>query len=667
MPDFEHNLEFLKPRTLTSAKRNSLWVHIGLKLAPQHHATGMIHALSKRVIALITATALVLGGGAAVAFAANDARPGDTLFPVDQAVENIMLTFTFGGVKEKLEMAISKERFGEVMALLSEEDANASVSGSGAIAMTTAKPAAKTAAPMAMTTFSATAAEDTAPATPPAPDQVIKSDSRVNKALAVALDRIETSKATIEKLGDQQNIDALNDMLAQLDAIASSHGYVITTVDAKAKTDGQKLNLAFNAKNNDSGSSVALKLTARSSSTLATTTDNWDRNDSKDHGKDDDHRDTNNGSSNGNKYGWNNFFGFFGHKDNPYDNNRGNNDHDNRGDQNNGHNEKVTVCHSGHTVTVLHDAIQGYIKQGDTYGPCTSTATSTPDTTAPTFTSTTVATGQTTANITWNTNEKTTGTLIYSTSTSATSGDAKTVFANTLASTHTANISGLTQNTEYRYIIVAKDLAGNTSTSTEKVFSTKTENDTVAPTLSAITATPTLTGAIITWNTNESANGKVFYGTSTKDMLATHSGMSTGHSVTLSDLATSTTYTYVVVSQDLAGNTSTSTDRTFITLTPEDNTPPVISGVTTTGITSIFANVIWETNEPAKSTVRYGTVTPLDLTASTTQSVLASTLVSSHLVPLTGLTASTTYYYVVSSEDSHGNVATGTEHSFTTE
>lgn len=92
-----------------------------------------------------------------------------------------------------------------------------------------------------------------------------------------------------------------------------------------------------------------------------------------------------------------------------------------------------------------------------------------------------------------------------------------------------------------------------------------------------------------------------------------------------------------------------------------DTTPPVISAVASSGITAAAASVSWATNEAATSQVEYGTTTSYG--QSTT---LDSTLVTAHTVNLSGLAASTLYHYRVKSKDAAGNLATGTDFTFTT-
>jgi len=97
---------------------------------------------------------------------------------------------------------------------------------------------------------------------------------------------------------------------------------------------------------------------------------------------------------------------------------------------------------------------------------------------------------------------------------------------------------------------------------------------------------------------------------------------------------------------------------------PADVTAPIISNLESTATTT-SAEIVWDTDEEATSKAWYSTTTPLVVTNETLLEEDAS-LLQSHSLTLLGLTASTTYHYLVSSTDEAGNTATSTETSFTT-
>ena len=194
--------------------------------------------------------------------------------------------------------------------------------------------------------------------------------------------------------------------------------------------------------------------------------------------------------------------------------------------------------------------------------------------------------------------------------------------------------------------------------------------DTVVPTISNVAVgTITQTSATITWTTSEPTRSKTAYGTSTSYTVETGFGSTFASAFTqvLSGLTASTTYHFRIIAKDVAGNTASTGDMTFATASvppPADTTAPVISSISVGSIASTTANVTWTTNELATSKVYYGTTTPLSLLGASF--ISDSSLVTSHTKSLSGLTASTTHYYVIESQDGAGNTATSTENSFTT-
>lgn len=102
---------------------------------------------------------------------------------------------------------------------------------------------------------------------------------------------------------------------------------------------------------------------------------------------------------------------------------------------------------------------------------------------------------------------------------------------------------------------------------------TGTTTDTVAPGITGLLASSTVpTVADISWTTNEDAFGTLWYGTTSPvlenplSIMSTESATSTFHSFSLTGLTASTTYYYLAVSADIVGNTSTTSEQTFVTV-----------------------------------------------------------------------------------------------------
>lgn len=107
----------------------------------------------------------------------------------------------------------------------------------------------------------------------------------------------------------------------------------------------------------------------------------------------------------------------------------------------------------------------------------------------------------------------------------------------------------------------------------KKFCLTTTTPDRIAPVISEVFATgTTASSTVIKWTTNEKATSKVWYGTVspitiTTSTLYVYSGEKVlNHSLTISVLTASTSYYYIVSSADAAGNTTSSAEKSFITL-----------------------------------------------------------------------------------------------------
>src|SRR5437899_5078080 len=122
-------------------------------------------------------------------------------------------------------------------------------------------------------------------------------------------------------------------------------------------------------------------------------------------------------------------------------------------------------------------------------------------------------------------------------------------------------------------------------------------------------------------------------------------------------LAASGTHNLTAVARDAAGNTATAA-AVGVTV---DNTPPLISTVSASSISSNGAIITWATNEAGDSQVDYGPTT-----AYGNSTPLNASLLTAHAVTLTGLLATTTYHYRVKSRDAAGNLATSGDFTLTT-
>jgi len=181
----------------------------------------------------------------------------------------------------------------------------------------------------------------------------------------------------------------------------------------------------------------------------------------------------------------------------------------------------------------------------------------------------------------------------------------------------------------------------------------------------------TESGATITWETNEDADSTVWFATSSGFVIGTagvQMRMSSSeveeHQIRLSDLEAGTTYYVKVGSEDTSGNDTVSNEFSFTTLA--DTEAPEISGVDAENTATTTATIVWETDEAANSVVWYATTSGFNTDDDGVLRAESTLLTTSHSVSLSGLTASTTYYYMVSSTDTDNNETKSDEESFIT-
>ncbi|MBY0538212.1 hypothetical protein K2P47_02325 [Patescibacteria group bacterium] len=109
---------------LAQDKKEALWKNIEADIAalpvPSPYAFTMVTKKSMTSIALALVLMFSLGG---TAYASNDARPGDILFPVDQAFEEIRLALVRNDDnRAQLQIAYAEERLSELRSILAERN-----------------------------------------------------------------------------------------------------------------------------------------------------------------------------------------------------------------------------------------------------------------------------------------------------------------------------------------------------------------------------------------------------------------------------------------------------------------------------------------------------------------------------------------------------------------
>ncbi|OHA90334.1 MAG: hypothetical protein A3F53_00025 [Candidatus Zambryskibacteria bacterium RIFCSPHIGHO2_12_FULL_48_10] len=192
----EKILKSLKFRNLSLSESNATWAEISSRM--ESRSVFQIFALQtnhKNMIPLLIGMLVFISGGTAVA--ANSAVPGDILFPVDRAVENVRLVFSGKG-KAELKVKFSEERLEEVEKLISRARLSASATTTGS-----------TNSPQAATSTNATS-------TPK------NTDGRVAVGVNVAISYLSDVAADLEAKGNTQALAAVESVIERLETMVNA-------------------------------------------------------------------------------------------------------------------------------------------------------------------------------------------------------------------------------------------------------------------------------------------------------------------------------------------------------------------------------------------------------------------------------------------------------------
>jgi peroxiredoxin len=187
--------------------------------------------------------------------------------------------------------------------------------------------------------------------------------------------------------------------------------------------------------------------------------------------------------------------------------------------------------------------------------------------------------------------------------------------------------------------------------------------DTTPPTIQNVSVSNiTMTGAVITWQTDEPATSQVMIcdpgGGCTWTEL--DENLVTNHSTSISDLKPNTAYHFTATSTDAKENQAIA-EGDFTTSAQAGTTTLTISVINTSQITDSSATVSWQTDKPATSQLDYGETDSYGLIMPANEE-----LTTSHSITLTGLKPNTTYHYKVKTKDASENEATSQDQTFTT-
>jgi len=475
--NLEKKIMAMRPKQLTMKEKNLLWSNIehGLSSVKSDHAkNGSFNTFNfKKKFVLIPALILALLGGSTItAFAANDTKPGDTLFPVDLAIEKMQIIIAPETKKAELRIKFAKERFEEAKIILATLKENYVTPPSTNSSTSTT----------ATSTETTNQTENTASSTETAENDDksnIEHEKEAAYNFGTSIGLLEQIKASLENNGDESSVLAVENILEELSKLTESNEVTLDKFKTEIKKGGEKVKVEIN---------------------VSTDTNNFKLKFEQE---------------NDNKKTEINVSEKKSEKRSVHDNKSKEHENNNKDEKKKSiSTNKIKVCHNtsgrekGRTIQVSESSLAAHINHGDTVGECDeindsdknhgnknkkhhndeededdeetgdnddndNTATSTPDTTPPEISDISSIATTTSAEITWNTDENSTSTVWYSTSTPLTiTENTLKIESAELVLSHSITIPDLTASTTYYYIVGSSDDSENTSVDSELVFLT---------------------------------------------------------------------------------------------------------------------------------------------------------------------------------------------------
>lgn len=251
--------------------------------------------------------------------------------------------------------------------------------------------------------------------------------------------------------------------------------------------------------------------------------------------------------------------------------------------------------------------------------------------------------------ITWVTGREATSFVYYGTSPSNLDQSKGSLV---LSANHAETLTGLFPSTTYYYRVQSFDekRSYNLSESYSEIYSFRT---TAAAQIDGVGVSDvTSNSAVISWSTSVPTKTRVSYGPTQGYGLSAENesnSYATRHTIRLTELSGGTNYHFRINSTTEFGSSLQSDDYSFDTIAR-----PIISNVRFQPVTdepTAGVEVVWETNVPTSSTVRYSAFgTSLEETS--------SALATRHRIKLKQLASNTEYEFTLSGRDQYGNLTT---------
>lgn len=174
-------------------------------------------------MSIIIALLILIGGSTAAVFASDSAKPGDLLYPIDLAVENVQLAVATGEKKISLELENTEERIEEAKAVLSE-------------------------LPFPVNDQKA--------------DEVNNVENmKESMAVSTAIRELKHAKDVISDHAPEETVSALNNVLNRLAKFAGEDNVILDNAGIETDESGTKTNIEISGKAGDTNFDYSIKST----------------------------------------------------------------------------------------------------------------------------------------------------------------------------------------------------------------------------------------------------------------------------------------------------------------------------------------------------------------------------------------------------------------------
>lgn len=256
-----------------------------------------------------------------------------------------------------------------------------------------------------------------------------------------------------------------------------------------------------------------------------------------------------------------------------------------------------------------------------------------------------------TATLKWNTNQETKGDVYY--------GEDQNNLDRWMGYSlyriqHETSLSGLDDDKDYYYKIIATNQAGETSETFINSFSTDDIADTTRPTFSNQEIVQTTSDAVtVSWVTDEDTKAELWYGfEEDRDKKVVYSSYKKNHILPIYNLDNDSRYSLMIIAEDKSKNKTESRVLFFNTASGDTTHALVISDIKPQGpgdqIGLRDARITWKTNFIAKGLLTYGT----SENSLNKKIYVSPEKETEHFAVLSGLEPNTKYYYKIKAYES---------------